>query len=133
MKKLFIYASVAGVVAGVIYLLGKKEKASNTVHESIDNKIKFEPKSQEEDIFQGDNVVEEMSQAKSESAKAVSERHLKAGEIMKDSYCNIMENFVEDLTDEKGGEENEDIIDSESTFVIKELDSISDELDDLLK
>ena len=48
-----------------------------------------------------------------------------------------MEDFVEDFSDEKDtnakDENKEVIIDSESVSVMKEIDSTSDELDDLLK
>ena len=83
------------------------------------------------------NVVEEMYQAKNESVQAVYERHSEAGSIMKDAYSNIMEDFVEDFSSENDtnakDENKEVIIDNESVSVMKENDSISDELDDLLK
>ena len=136
-KKPFIYASVVGVVAGFGYWLCKKEKSNNTVSNSVDNKVDFESKSQEEEISQRPNVVEEMYQAKGESVQAVYERHLEAGEIMKDAYRNIMEDFVEDFSSKKVINEKDEIkeviIDTESVSVMKELDSISDEVDDLLK
>lgn len=137
MKKLFIYASVIGIAAGAVYWLCKKEKSNNTATKSVDDKVIFEPKTQEEKVSQGSNVMEEMYQAKSENVQSVYERHLEAGEIMKDAYRNIMEDFVEDFSSEKIVKEKEEtkdvIVDSESISVIKELDSISDELDDLLK
>jgi len=137
MKKLFIYASVVGLATGVVYWLCKKEKSNNTVSKSVDNKVDFEPKPQEEEISQELNVVEEMYQAKGESVQAVCERHSEAGEIMKDAYRNIMEDFVEDFYGEKVVNEKDEtkevIIDSESVSVMKEIDLISDELDDLLK
>ena len=78
-----------------------------------------------------------MYQTKSESVQAVYERHSEAGSIMKDAYSNIMEDFVEDFSSENDAnakdENKEVIIDSESVSVMKEIGSISDELDDLLK
>lgn len=78
-----------------------------------------------------------MYQAKSESVQAVYERHSEAGSIMKDAYSNIMEAFVEDFSvenDTNAKDENKEIIiDNESVSVMKDIDSISDELDDLLK
>lgn len=78
-----------------------------------------------------------MYQAKNESAQTVYERHTEASSIMKDAYNNIMEDFVEDFSDKSNTnskEKNKEIvIDSESGSVMKEIDSISDELDDLLK
>lgn len=136
MKKLFIYASVAGLAAGVIYWLCKKEKSNNTASKPVDKKEDIEHKPQAEVISQKSNDVEEMYQVKSESAQAVYERHSEAGEIMKDAYSNIMEDFVEDFSGEKDAnkkEKKDDIIDGESVLVMKEIDLISDELDDLLK
>ena len=137
MKKLFIYASVLGLAAGVVYWLCKKEKSNNTASKPVDKKVDFEPRLQEEEISQNSNVVEEMYQTKNESAQAVYERHSEAGKIMKDAYSNIMEDFVEDFSSENDENEKdknkEVIIDSESVSVMKEIDLISDELDDLLK
>ena len=137
MKKLFIYASVVGLAAGVVYWLCKKEKSNNTVSKPVDNKVDLEPRHQKEEISRNSNVVEEMYQAKSQSVQAVYERHSEASEIMKDAYRNIMEDFVEDFSGEKVVNEKDEtkdvIIDSESVSVMKEIDLISDELDDLLK
>lgn len=137
MKKIFICAVGIGLAAGVIYWLYNKEKSNRIATKSADNKVEFEPSPQDTPLTQGSNIVEEMYQTKMESVQAVYERHSKTGEIMKDAYSNIMEDFVEDFSDEKDenakDESKEVIIDSESVSVIKEIDSISDELDDLLK
>lgn len=137
LKKLFIYASVAGLTAGVVYWLCKKEKSNNTVSESVDNKVDFDPRSQEEESSQNSNDMEKMYQAKGESVQDVCDRHSEAGEIMKDAYSNIMEDFVADFSGEKvvneKDENKEVIIGSESVSLRKEIDLISDELDDLLK
>lgn len=136
-KKQFVYASMVGLVAGVIYWLCKKEKNNNTVFKSVDGKEDFKYQPQEEDTSRKSNVVEEMNQVKSERAQDVYERHSEAGEIMKDAYHNIMEDFVEDISSEKVANEKERttevISNKESVSVMKELNSISDELDDLLK
>ncbi len=137
MKKLFIYASVVGLAAGVVFWLSKKEKSNNIVSKSVDNKVDFEPKPQQEGISYESNDMEEMYQAKGESVQAICERHSEAGEIMKDAYRNIMEDFVEYFSGEKVVNEKDEtkevIIDSECVSVMKEIDLISDELDDLLK
>ena len=137
MKKLFIYASVVGLTTGVVYGLYRNEKSKNTTSKNADKKVDLETRPQEEEISQNSNVVEEMYQAKSESAQAVYERHSEANSIMKDAYSNIMEDFVEDFSDENNtnakDENKEVIINSESVSVMKDIDSISDELDDLLK
>ena len=67
----------------------------------------------------------------------ISGRHQEAASIMKGAYGNIMEDFVEDFSSENDAnakdENKEVIIDNESVSVMKEIDLISDELDDLLK
>ena len=137
MKKWFIYASVVGLAAGVVYWLYKKGKSNTATSQTVDKKVNFETNTQEEENSQNTGVVEEMYQAKSESAQAVYERHSEANSIMKDAYSNIMEDFVEDFSDENNtnakDENKEVIINSESVSVMKDIDSISDELDDLLK
>ena len=133
MKKLSIYASVVGLGTGIVYLLYKKRKFNNTVSETVSKKEDFETKHQEKKLYQETDIEEEMHQDKSESAQAVYERHSEASSIMKDAYSNIMEDFVEDFSDEEVAKEKEIIVDSESVSVMKELDSVSDELDDLLK
>ena len=137
MKKWFIYASVVGLAAGVVYWLCKKGKTNTATPQTVDKKADFETNTQEEEKSQNSNVVEEMYQTKSESVQAVYERHSEAGSIMKDAYSNIMEDFVEDFSSENDAnakdENKEVIIDSESVSVMKEIGSISDELDDLLK
>ena len=137
MKKLFIYASVAGLAAGAVYWLCKKSKSNTAASQMVDQKVNFETNAQEEENSQNAGVVEEMYQARSESEQAVYERHAEASSIMKDAYNNIMEDFVEDFSGENDtNEKNENkevVIDSESVSVMKDIDSISDELDDLLK
>lgn len=136
MKKLFIYVSAVGLAAGVVYWLSKKGKSNTVISKVVDKKVDFEPSSQEE-ISQNTSVTEKMYQAKSERAQAVYERHSEASSIMKDAYSNIMEDFVEDFSGEKDAnakdKNKEVIIDSEAVSVMKEIDSISDELDELLK
>lgn len=137
MKKLLIYVSVVGFAAGVVYWLCKKGKSINTATKTADEKVDFESIHQEEEFSRNSIIMEKMYQAKNESAQDVYERHSEAGEIMKDAYSNIMENFVEDFSSEKDvnkEEKNKDvIIDGESVLVMKEIDLISDKLDDLLK
>lgn len=137
MKKMFIYASVVGLTAGVIYLLYKQEKFNNTVSKPADKKEVSGTIHQEEEVSQKSKTVDEIYQTKNKNAQTIYERHSEAGEIMKDAYRNIMEDFVEDFPSEKvvnkENETKEAVIDSAYVSVMKEIDSISDELDDLLK
>ena len=129
MKKLFICASVMGLAAGVVYWLLKKEKPTTAAPETAEEtKAVSLPCTQEEENCQSPCVEEEIEQAKVEAAQAVYERHAEANTIMKDAYSNIMEDFVKDFSDKK----EEVVVDSESVSVMKDLDSISDELDNLL-
>lgn len=137
MRKLFICVSVVGLAVLAVYWLCKKGKSNDIVLKTENEKVDSESKPQEDNVSRNANVVEDMYQVKSESARSVQERHSEACEIMKDAYSNIMEDFVEDFSDEKNTnekEKNEDvIIDNEAVSVMKEIDSISDELDDMLK
>lgn len=64
----------------------------------------------------------------------IMERHQEASHIMKNSYNNIMEDFVEDFTcKENIYGKNNFVIDSEESVTMNKINSISDELDDLLK
>ena len=98
MKKWFIYASIVGLAAGVVFWLCKNGKTNTATSQTVDKKADFETNTQEEEKSQNSNVVEEMYQIKSESVQAVYERHSEAGSIMKDAYSNIMEDFVEDFS-----------------------------------
>lgn len=133
MKKLLIYASAIGLSAGVVYWLYKKEQTKNTASKAVDNKADLEPKIQEEDIPQETNVVEAIHQAKDENAHTICERHAEAAEILKDAYRNIMDDFVEDFSVGKNEETKAVPSDDETVSIMNELDSISDELDNLLK
>ena len=135
MRKILIFASLV-VVAGGAYWVYKKEKANKTTTASpATNTANFAPKHQKEQKPQETTTSDYTDQAKSKCVQEVYERHTVAGEVMKDAYSNIMEDFVEDYSIEKTEgvqESNETIIESEDVSVIKELDSIADELDDLL-
>ncbi|WP_288746473.1 hypothetical protein [uncultured Enterococcus sp.] len=133
MKKWFIYGSVAGLAAGVVYWLCKNSKTNTATSQTVDKKADFETNIQEEEKSQNRNVIEDMYQAKSESAQAVYERHAEASSIMKEAYSKIMEDFSDENDANAKDENKEVIIDSESVSVMKDIDSISDELDDLLK
>lgn len=133
MKKLLIYASAIGLSAGVVYWLYKKEQTKNTASKSVDNKADLETKIQEEDIPQEPNVVEAMYQAKNETAHTICERHAEAADVLKDAYRNIMEDFVEDFSVVENEETTAVPSNDKTVSIMNELDSISDELDNLLK
>ena len=136
MKKLLIYASIAALTTVVVYLLCKKGKSDTDVADTEEKNVNPETNIPDE-ISQDIGATEEMYKIKNECAQAVYERHFNAGSIMKDAYSNIMEDFVEDFSDEndanEGEESKEVVLDSATVSVTKEIDSISDELDELLK
>ena len=135
MKKILICAAGIGLAAGLIYWLYTKDKSHKVTTKTSNNMMGENFSEKEETSSNSKDVVEEMYQAKNSSVQAVYERHSEAGKIMKDAYSNIMEDFVQDFSDEDTVKDknNNTVIDSESVSVIKKLDSISDELDDLLK
>lgn len=59
----------------------------------------------------------------------ISSRHQEAGKIMKDSYSNIMEDFVSDFSDS----ESSFVFDEEDIKTSNEINKVSDDLDDLIK
>lgn len=132
MKKWFICASVV-VLAGAIYWLCKRGKSNTATSQMVDKKVDFETNSQEEENSQNTDVVEKMYQTKNESAQTVYERHTEASSIMKDAYSNIMEDFSTKSNTNSKDKNKEIVIDRKSVSVMKEIDSISDELEDLLK
>ena len=136
MKKRLICVSAVVLVSGIVYWLCKKGKSNSATSQISDQKVDYENNTKQDDS-QDTDVVEKMHQAKNESAQAVYERHMEAGSIMKGAYSNIMENFVEDFSDENKtdakDENKDDIIASEPVSVMKEINSISDELDELIK
>ncbi len=130
MKKMLIYVSLIGIATGVIYLLSKKEKSEKDVSKSDVNKANIITNTAKEEHINETNVMEEVYQAKFESAQKVHQRHSEAAEIMADAYKNIFRELDPIVFHEENGDI---VIDNESATVMKELDLISDDLDDLLK
>ena len=69
-----------------------------------------------------------LERAKESTQSNISERHQKAESVMRDAYKNIMEDFVEEFS------ENDQIlvIDEEDQKINEEIDKINDDLDDLI-
>ena len=59
----------------------------------------------------------------------ISGRHQEASSIMKDAYGNIMEDFVEDFSENEYSTK----IDAEDVMTNKEIEKVSNDLDDLLE
>lgn len=135
MKKLVFYTTMIGLAAGIGFWLYRKEKENRVLVKTETEKNITEVTVEENDDSQTGCKSEEIDQIKSESVKEVYERHVEAANIMKAAYSNIMENFVEDFSEEstkKREESNKNsVVDNENVEMIKEIDSISDELDNL--
>jgi len=78
----------------------------------------------------GDQIVNEvlLDRDKENAQSNISERHQEAASIMKDAYGNIMEDFVEDFSKN----EYSPVIDEEDVITNKEIDKVSNDIDDLL-
>lgn len=130
MNKLLACVVVAGVAVGAIYLLCKTKKEENIYSKSMEDKYDFDSDLREEPLADNQDAVEETYETKKNSAQAVHERHAEATSIMTDSFKNIME-AVEPI--ENLEESVDQIIDTKDAETIKELESLSNELDELLK
>ena len=74
-------------------------------------------------------VSEALLERDKENAQAnISGRHQEAASIMKDAYGNIMEDFVKDFSEDV----KISVIDEEDVKTHKEIDKVSNDLDDLL-
>lgn len=130
MKKIFICTAIAGLTVGIICLLYKTKKANNVTSNPMKEKSDDESETKSETPVDKQDVVNELNETKDRSAQTVYERHSEAAEIMTDAFNNILKE-VEPV--ELEDETVEPIIDTQDVEVIKELDSLSDELDELLK
>lgn len=141
MKKLLFCVVLFGTTIGVVRWLCTKEK---NIKEKNNKEFNSSPEINNQHTVSVNNQTEKKSQKiatsetfeqdKSECSQAILNRHSEAGAMMKAAYQNIMEDFVEDFPDESIMEKNNEVaIDIQDISVIKELDSISDDLDDLLK
>lgn len=134
---LFLASLVSGLVGAIIInlidkFIAKKQKSAAQAA-AIEKGNQIIAKQHQLQI-----VNEVLLDRDKENAQSnISGRHQEAASIMKGAYGNIMEDFVEDFSSENDAnakdENKEVIIDNESVSVMKEIDSISDELDDLLK
>lgn len=130
MKKIFICTAIVGLTVGIICLLCKTKKANNVTSNPMKEKSDDESETKSETLVDKQDVVNELNETKDRSAQTVYERHSEAAEIMTDAFNNILKE-VEPV--ELEDETVEPIIDTQDVEVIKELDSLSDELDELLK
>lgn len=129
-KKLLVCVAVAGVAVGVIYFLCKTKKKENISSKPMGEKYDSEAVTKEETSVEEQDTVQDMYVAKEKSAQSVRERHTEAAGIMADAFVNIMKD-VEPIELDK--ESAESVVDNKDVRIMNELDSLSDELDELLK
>lgn len=126
---IFMGAVVAGIIGAIAINVidkatEKKRNQENTEHQVEKSK----------DILNTQHKIKIINEVQLENSKAnaqtnISGRHQEAGEIMRDSFGNIMEDFVCDFSDSK----RTIVIDDEDIKTTNEIDRVSDDLDDLLK
>lgn len=129
MKRMLVCASLIGLAAGAVYWIckyGKSNPATSSAKNENKNLDADAPKKQP---LHDDHTLENLNQAKFGISQSIQERHAAAGSIMKETYSNIAEDIVHDSPDEPVPNAK----DKESELIIKQTDSISDELDELLK
>ena len=131
MKKIILYTSVIGLVIGVAaYLLNKKNKSNASKIQPIDNEfVGLEPNTSNKEAVYEPDPVEKMTEIKSSSVHTIHNRHIEAA----DSMCNALENIYKDIDPVVCDEKKVDSVIVESVIINNDLDSISDELDNLLK
>lgn len=130
MKKIILYTSVVGLAIGVVAYLLRKNKSKDSKIQPIDNDFgDLRPNNSDKGSANEANIVEEMTDVKSSSAHSIHDRHTGAADIMCDAFKNIYKDIEPVVYDEK----KVDSIIAESVLTNNELDSLSDELDDLLK
>lgn len=125
---IFFGALVAGIIGAIaINLLDKaiaKQKKMENDKARIDKGNEILATQHKLQI-----VNESLLKRDKENAQSnISERHQEAVSIMKNAYGNIMEDFVEDFSEN----EYSPIIDEEDVIINNEIDKTSNDLDDLL-
>lgn len=126
---IFFAAILCGVVGAIIMNLLDKAIANKSRKLATDNQV-----IKGNEVLSTQHKIKILNEVQLENDKAnaqtnISARHQQAGEIMRDSFANIMEDFVSDFPDS----ECAIIIDQEDIKTTSEIDRVSDDLDDLLK
>lgn len=125
---MFLGSLVSGIVGAIVInlldkLIAKKQKAEAQAL-IVEKGNKVIAKQHQMQI-----VNEALLESDKESTQsAIAGRHQEAVSIMKDSYENIMEDFVEDFSET----EYTSVVDEEDVVINKKNDEASDDLDDLL-
>ena len=126
---LFLASMVSGIVGAIVInlidkFIAKKQKTDiqNTLIEKNNKVISLQHQQQ---------IINEslMERDKEFALTNMSDRHQEAASVMTEAYSNIMDDFVEDLSDATF----RTIVDENDIKLNEKIDDISDELDDLLE
>lgn len=126
---IFFSAILCGVVGAIIMNLLDKAIANKSRKLVTENQV-----IKGNEVLSTQHKIKIVNEIQLEDDKAnvqtnISGRHQEAGEIMRNSFGNIMEDFVSDFTDS----ERTIVIDEEDIKTTSENDRVSDDLNDLLK
>ena len=125
---IFLGAVVAGIIGAIaINLLDKlisKKQKKEVQAATIDKANQIIAKQRQIQIV-GEALLE---RDKENTHTSISNRHQEAAEIMQDAYGNIMEEFVEDFSEDV----NVPVMDENDVGIMQELDKTVEDLDHLL-
>ena len=125
---MFLASLVSGLVGAIIInlidkFIAKKQK-SDAQAAAIEKQNQIITKQHQIQIV--NEVL--LDKDKENTQSNISGRHQEAFSIMKDAYGNIMEDFVEDFSEN----EYSTVIDEKDVIINKEINKTSNDLDDLL-
>lgn len=125
---IFLGAVVAGIIGAIAINIIEKQIEKNMKRENVDAQI-----NKGNEILRTQHQIQIVNEVlldrdKQNAQSNISGRHQEATSIMKDAYGNIMEDFVEDFSEN----EYSPIIDAEDVITNKEIEKVSNDLDDLI-
>lgn len=123
------FAAILGGVLGAI-IMNRLDKAIANRNRKIASKnivVKGNEVLTTQKKMQVVNEIQ-LENEKGRASSNIADRHKEAGNVMKEAYSNIMEEFVSDFSDA----DIATVIDEEDIKTNGEIDKISDDLDDLL-
>ena len=125
---IFMGSVVAGIIGAIAINL--IDKATEKKRKQINSEYQVEKSNEILTTQKKIKIVNEiqLENDKNQASSNITDRHTEAGNVMKEAYSNIMEDFVSDFSDV----DNKIVIDEEDIKTNSEIDKISDDLDDLL-
>ena len=125
---IFLGAVVAGIIGAIAINIIEKQIEKSMKRENLDAQI-----DKGNEILKTQHQIQIVNEVlldrdKENAQSNISGRHQEAASIMKDAYGNIMEDFVEDFSEN----EYSPIIDEEDVSIINESNKSSNDLDDIL-